>query len=105
MSTIHKRNYPVCTIRYETLDLQQFGTHMCVRDMSKLLFRMTSQDGNEFVIMYYNSNIRKNIILGVFTDARTAFVAHALARSELTCRTVPFASQQYIEHVHRGRSS
>jgi hypothetical protein len=56
-------------------------------------------DGRFFDVSYYNAEIGKSVFLGRFADECTASFAHALARSDMTCRTVDRAAQGLIERA------
>lgn len=90
---------PVCSVQYDSIPASQISNYELLRlTNGDFKYIQRTADCKYFDINYYNAELRKPIPLGRFTDSATASLAHAIARSDETCRVVPYAAQGMIEH-------
>ena len=90
----------VCKIKYESIDPNKVASYELARgDRGTFKYVQRTADGRFFDVSYYNAELGKSVPLGRFVDECTASLAHALARSDLTCRTVDMAAQHLIERL------
>ena len=91
----------VCYVSFAGMDPAKIAGHELMRgnDGSYKYVQKTA-DGHFFDVSYYNAEIGKSVFLGRFVDECTASFAHALARSDMTCRTVDRAAQGLIERAY-----
>ena len=90
----------ICKIKYESIDPKKVASYELARgDRGAFKYVQRTADGRFFDVSYYNAELGKSVPLGRFVDECTASLAHALARSDLTCRTVDMAAQQLIERL------
>lgn len=90
----------VCCVLYGQLDPDKVASLELMRgERGCYKYVQRSAGGRFFDVTYYNAEIGKSVFLGRFVDECTASLAHALARSDLTCRTVDRAAQCRIERI------
>lgn len=90
----------VCYVPYGGMDPTKIAGYELMRgtDGSYKYVQKTA-DARFFDVSYFNAEIGKSVFLGRFVDECTASFAHALARSDMTCRTVDRAAQGLIERA------
>ena len=90
----------VCHVLYSELDRAKVANYELMRgERGNYKYVQRTADARFYDVAYYNAELGKTIALGRFSDICTASLAHALARSHLTCRTVDRAAQSLIESV------
>ena len=90
----------VCYVPFSGMDVTKIAGYELMRgDGGSYKYVQQTADGRFFDVSYYNAEIGKSVFLGRFADECTASFAHALARSDMTCRTVDRAAQGLIERA------
>lgn len=98
-SATKPENDGVCRVPYSNLDSTKvIGFELMRGERGTYKYVQHTANG-QFEVTYFNAELGKTVFLGRFTDECTASFAHALARSDLTCRTVDRAAQSLIESL------
>ena len=88
----------VCYVLYSSLGGMVSTYELMCGERGNYKYVQPTADGR-FVASYYNAEMSKSVLLGRFVDERTASLAHALARSDVHCRSVDRAAQNAIERL------
>lgn len=92
-----------CSVRYTDLPQSQIVQYELLQTKHKTYRFVSEASDGLFDASYYNGELRRCILLGRFTDPRTAALAHAISRKHdnVDCRTTPFAAQRRIHDMYR----
>lgn len=94
------KDMTVCCVAYEDIDEAVRSRYELLKtDSNQYRFVREANEGECFDVSYFNAELSKVILLGRFTDEKTASFAHALARSDNSLRCVDNAAQHHIESL------
>ena len=94
------KDMTVCRVTYEDIDEAIRSKYELLKtDSNQYRFVREANEGECFDVSYFNAELSKVILLGRFTDEKTASFAHALARTDNSLRCVDNAAQHYIDSL------
>ena len=90
----------VCCIAYNTLPSPAIAQYPLERGVDgQYKWVQPLGDGVTYEVNYFNSDLKRIIPLGRYTDPATASLAHSLARNRLDCRASNFKAQDIIQNM------
>lgn len=90
---------PICNVRYDDIAMGLASTYP-LRTKTDGTFLFVNPVDDVYDVSYYNAQLRRTIMLGRYTDPKTAALAHSIvAHGDNELRSTPFMVQQTIQDM------